>query len=57
MIAGVKANNNAENMPAVVPPSVLTRAKITIVVNDPRMTGNKIVKSNKELPAPKISYK
>jgi hypothetical protein len=54
MIAGVNANNKAENIPAVVPPIVLTKANITIVVREPTMTGNRIVKSNKVMPPPKI---
>ena len=38
-------NSNAENNPAVVPPIILTSAKTTIQVNEPKITGNKIVKS------------
>src|SRR3989338_5006268 len=37
--------NNAENNPAVVPPSTLTNAKITIVLREPIITGKRIVKS------------
>ena len=57
IIAGVNANSNAANIPAVVPPSTLTRAKITITVRAPSTAGNTIVKSSNELPAPKIEYK
>ena len=38
-------NNIAENNPAVVPPMTLTKAKITIADKEPKITGNKIVKS------------
>ena len=54
MIEGVNAKRRAANMPAVVPPNVRTRAKTIIVVSEPRITGRIIVKSNKELPPPKI---
>ena len=37
--------SNAENNPAVVPPIDLTNAKTTIDVKEPKITGNKIVKS------------
>ena len=37
--------NNAANNPAVVPPIILTRAKTTIAVKEPKITGNNIVKS------------
>ena len=40
--------------PAVVPPIVLTTAKIAIVVSEPIITGNSIVKLYKVVPAPKI---
>ena len=53
--AGLKANSNAENMPAVfLPLSVLTKMNITVVVRDPIITGKIIVKSNKEIDLPKI---
>jgi hypothetical protein len=54
MMAGVNANNRAENNPAVVPPIFLTRPNITIVVREPRIAGSKIVKSSKDIPPPKI---
>ncbi len=38
-------NNIAENKPAVVPPMILTKAKITIADKEPKTTGNNIVKS------------
>lgn len=38
-------NKSAENNPAVVPPIILTKAKITIADNEPTIAGNKIVKS------------
>ena len=37
--------NNAAKSPAVVPPITLTKAKTTITVNEPKTTGNIIVKS------------
>ena len=37
-------NNDAKKM-AVVPPNTLTSANITIAVKEPKITGNKIVKS------------
>lgn len=55
-MAGMKANNKPANMPAVVPLMFRTRAKITMVVSDPTMTGNIITKSKSELPKPKILY-
>jgi hypothetical protein len=57
IIAGENAKSKAENNPAVVPLSVLTNAKTTIVVNDPRMTGNRIVKSKSEVFPPNALYK
>ena len=47
-------NNRAENKPAVVPPITLTKAKITIADSDANTTGNKIVKSYRSVPPPKI---
>ena len=44
----------AENKPADVPPITLTNAKITIADNDANIAGNKIVKSYKFIPPPKI---
>jgi len=44
-------------MPAVVPPIVLTRAKMIMVVREPRTTGNMIVKSKSEVPPPNILYR
>ncbi len=38
-------NNIAENKPAVVPPMTLTNAKRTIADNEPKTTGNNLVKS------------
>ena len=35
----------AAKSPAVVPPITLTSAKIPMTVNEPKITGNKIVKS------------
>ena len=46
------AKNRDARRPAVVPPKTLTRAKITIVVNEPIMTGNSIVKSYRLWPIP-----
>jgi hypothetical protein len=57
MIAGEKANNNAANIPAEVPPITLTRAKIIMVVSEPITTGRMIVKFNNEVPLPKILYR
>jgi len=45
MIGKETEKNNAENNPAVVPPIILTYAKTTIAVKEPKITGNKIVKS------------
>jgi hypothetical protein len=48
---GLNANNKAANNPAVVLPTiVLTSAKRTIEVNEPKITGNIIVKSNNGVP-------
>jgi hypothetical protein len=55
-MAGIKANKRLANIPAVVPLKFRTRAKITIVVRDPIITGNIITKSKSELPKPKILY-
>ena len=49
-------NKSAENKPAVVPPITLTSAKMTIADNEPKITGNKIVKSYNSPPPPKIQY-
>ena len=49
-------NKSAENRPAVVPPITLTSAKITIADNEPKIAGNKIVKSYSSPPPPKIQY-
>ena len=48
------AKSKDPNNPAVVPPIVLTSAKITIVVNAPIIPGNKIVKSYNSILLPKI---
>ena len=43
---GIETENNiAANNPLVVPPITLTIANNTIADNDPKITGNKIVKS------------
>jgi len=55
IIAGEKAKIKAENKPAVVLLSVLTSAKMMIVVKEPRMTGKRIVKSKSEVPLPNAS--
>ncbi len=57
MMAGVNANNSAENRPAVVPPSTLTSAKIATTVRAPSTAGSTMVKSSKELPPPKMVYR
>ena len=57
IIAGENAKSNAENNPALVPLSVLTNAKTMIVVNDPRITGKRIVKSKSEIFTPNALYK
>ena len=46
-------NRMAANNPAVVPPITRTRAKITIVVKEPKITGNIITKSYNEEFEPK----
>ena len=54
MIGTETENKSAATSPAVVPPIVLTTAKIATVVSEPIITGNSIVKLYKEVPAPKI---
>ena len=54
MIIGDTAKKSEARSPAVVPPIVLTSAKITIVVSEPITAGNTIVKSYKLEPPPKI---
>ena len=54
MIIGETAKKSEAKSPAVVPPIVLTSAKITIVVSELITTGNIIVKSYKLEPIPKI---
>ena len=54
MIGTETENKSAAVSPAVVPPIVLTTAKIATVVSEPIITGNSIVKLYKEVPAPKI---
>lgn len=54
---GIETENSmAENKPAVVPPITLTIAKITIADNDPKITGNKIVKSYRSVPPANNQY-
>ena len=48
-------NSNDANKPAVVPPITQTKAKTTMQVRDPTITGNKIVKSYSSMPVPKIT--
>jgi len=45
IIGNETEKNKAENNPAVVPPITLTNAKITIQLREPKITGNRIVKS------------
>ena len=45
MIIGETAKKSEAKSPAVVPPIVLTSAKIIIAVSEPITTGNHIVKS------------
>ena len=52
MIMGETAKKSEARSPAVVPPIVLTSAKITIVVSEPIITGNIIVKSYRLDPMP-----
>jgi len=54
MIGTETENKSAATSPAVVPPIVLTTAKIATVVSEPIITGNSIVKLYKEVPTPKI---
>ena len=48
---------NADNKPAVVPPSTRTNANTKIEVIQPITNGNKIVKWYTDNPNPKIGYK
>ena len=54
MIIGEMAKNNEAKIPAVVPPIVLTIAKITIAVSELTTTGNIIVKSYRLETIPKV---
>ena len=54
MIIGETAKKSEAKSPAVVPPIVLTSAKIIIAVSEPITTGNHIVKSYRLVPIPKI---
>ena len=53
MIIGEMAKKSEARSPAVVPPIVLTSAKITIVVSELMITGNHMVKSYRLVPIPK----
>ena len=54
MIIGDIAKKSEAKSPAVVPPIILTSAKITIVVSELITMGNNIVKSYRLVPIPKI---
>ena len=54
MIMGDMAKKSEARNPAVVPPIVLTSAKITTVVSELITTGNHMVKSYRLVPMPKF---
>ena len=54
IIIGEMAKKSEARSPAVVPPIVLTSAKIITVVSDPITAGNHMVKSYRLEPTPKI---
>ena len=54
MIIGETAKKSEAKSPAVVPPIVLTNAKMIIAVSELTTTGNIIVKSYRLKPTPKI---
>ena len=54
MSIGETAKKSEAKSPAVVPPIVLTSAKIIIVVSELITTGNHMVKSYRLVPIPKI---
>ena len=54
MIIGETAKKSEARRPAVVPPIVLTSAKITTVTSEQITTGNNIVKLYRLVPIPKI---
>ena len=54
MIGSEIENNNDAISPAVVPPRILTRAKMTIAVKELKITGKSIVKSYSSEFEPKI---
>ena len=53
MIIGETAKKSEARRPAVVPPIVLTSAKIAIAASEQITTGNNIVKSYRLVPIPK----
>lgn len=54
MIIGETAKKSEAKNPAVVPPIVLTSAKITTVVSELITVGNHIVNSCRLVPIPKV---
>ena len=54
MIIGETAKKSEAKSPAVVPPIVLTNAKMITVVSELTTTGNHIVKSYRLEPIPKV---